>query len=735
MEQNKEYYAFISYKREDEKWAKWLQHRLEHYKLPSNLNGRTDLPREIRPIFRDTSELNPGNLPQQIYNALSASRHLIVICSPYSAQSEWVNKEVETFIAMGKQDCIIPFIIDGRPYADTPTEECFPPAIRSIPKEQEILGANITEMGRDAAAVKTVAQMFGVRFDTLWKRYEREQKKKRMTFIILGLIFSFFLLSIAIVIGKQNVEIRRSNWSMMENRARFLSQEIQKMIDDGDCYTACRLLLFILPENLSDPDKPYSEQLEFLFRTALSNNNAKIESDWVGLATFSPNGILIAENGAYEATIIWNALNGAKQQELGRYYCGDDNSDRAVSIMFSNDSKSVLTIHQKKDCSIWNVLTGKEETHYSSYEDVPSDILSSYSNIYKTIDTVYNYPKKCQNSPDKKRVLINENGILIVKNIQSDNLKRTIFSKGTRNMRWSYDYKYIIGSDNDAYYIWNYLTGKTERIIPGAMDVIYSEKSIFALFCNGPRFKVVDCVQGKTISEFLLPNDCNIDDYYSFFDPIGEKVIVETELFEALFYDVQSGRLIKRMEVPSEGGFRGVVSTDGRFYAVSGTLEPNSLFDVQSYSLLNTFSGGSGDYIAISDNGSRIAFARRDDGIVSYSIHGDSVTHVFFSNLSENANSISFSHDGALLVSTHDDGIVRVWNATSGSLLNELKGHKGKSVGAIFSSNNREIVSSDEKGNVKVWEFLPLQELMDRTRKRFQANPLTPEERRRFYLE
>ena len=25
MKQGKEYYAFISYKREDEKWAKWLQ--------------------------------------------------------------------------------------------------------------------------------------------------------------------------------------------------------------------------------------------------------------------------------------------------------------------------------------------------------------------------------------------------------------------------------------------------------------------------------------------------------------------------------------------------------------------------------------------------------------------------------------------------------------------------------------------------------------------------------------
>ena len=64
MDNTYKYYAFISYKREDEEWAIWLQHKLEHYKMPSNLNGKTSLPKEIRPIFKDTSELNPGNLPQ-----------------------------------------------------------------------------------------------------------------------------------------------------------------------------------------------------------------------------------------------------------------------------------------------------------------------------------------------------------------------------------------------------------------------------------------------------------------------------------------------------------------------------------------------------------------------------------------------------------------------------------------------------------------------------------------------
>ena len=37
MEKDKEYYAFISYKREDKKEAKWLQHDLEYYHPPYHL--------------------------------------------------------------------------------------------------------------------------------------------------------------------------------------------------------------------------------------------------------------------------------------------------------------------------------------------------------------------------------------------------------------------------------------------------------------------------------------------------------------------------------------------------------------------------------------------------------------------------------------------------------------------------------------------------------------------------
>ena len=62
MDKNYKYYAFISYSRQDEEWAMWLQHELEHYHLPDNLKNHEDLPKEFRPVFRDVDELKAGDI-------------------------------------------------------------------------------------------------------------------------------------------------------------------------------------------------------------------------------------------------------------------------------------------------------------------------------------------------------------------------------------------------------------------------------------------------------------------------------------------------------------------------------------------------------------------------------------------------------------------------------------------------------------------------------------------------
>ena len=54
MEQLKEYYAFINYKREDKREAMRLQHVLEYYRLPNHLRQENpELPKYVRHVFRD----------------------------------------------------------------------------------------------------------------------------------------------------------------------------------------------------------------------------------------------------------------------------------------------------------------------------------------------------------------------------------------------------------------------------------------------------------------------------------------------------------------------------------------------------------------------------------------------------------------------------------------------------------------------------------------------------------
>ena len=218
MEQSKEYYAFISYKREDKKEAKRLQHALEYYRLPNHLRQENpELPEYVRPVFRDMTDLEVGELSAQIHTSLEQSHFLIVVCSPRAAASKWVNDEVEYFISLGKQDKIIPYIIEGVPHASNLNEECYPPALQRLSKEKELLGANINEVGKDSATIRVVSRMFNIRFDTLYQRSEREQKRKRWLWIGGSVLIAFLGLSIGGFFVRQNGIIERQNERLQQD--------------------------------------------------------------------------------------------------------------------------------------------------------------------------------------------------------------------------------------------------------------------------------------------------------------------------------------------------------------------------------------------------------------------------------------------------------------------------------------------------------------------------------------
>lgn len=176
------YFAFISYNSKDWKWGRTLQRKLENYTLSKEICKKHGLKRTpMRPIFFAPSDIQSGGLNAELEKRLQASRNLIVICSPNSAKSTWVGKEIEFFHKLGRTDNIHFFIVDGIPNSGNPDTECYNPILKEL-DIPEILGANIHEANvspwpwirKERAYVQLITKLLGIEFDTIWKRHQRQ---------------------------------------------------------------------------------------------------------------------------------------------------------------------------------------------------------------------------------------------------------------------------------------------------------------------------------------------------------------------------------------------------------------------------------------------------------------------------------------------------------------------------------------------------------------------------------
>lgn len=188
----KKYKAFISYAHADRRWAEWLHKSLETYRPPKALVGRDGkwgrVAGRLSPIFRDRDELSAsGSLGPELQRALADSEFLIVICSPASAQSRWVNEEISYFRSVHGAERVLAIIVEGDPAA-AGEAGCFPPALLApaeeggAPVEPIAADARAGSDGKRAALLKIAAGMLGVGYNDLVRR-DAARRQKRMAAI------------------------------------------------------------------------------------------------------------------------------------------------------------------------------------------------------------------------------------------------------------------------------------------------------------------------------------------------------------------------------------------------------------------------------------------------------------------------------------------------------------------------------------------------------------------------
>lgn len=242
MEQKEfKYYAFISYNSKDTEWGKKVQKKLEHYRMPATLCSEHGWERTpIKPVFFAPTDIQPGGLTEELQERLKASRNLIVICSPNSAKSEWVGKEIKFFHELGRTKQIHFFIVDGKPHSGNPDTECFNPIVDTLGLP-EILGANIHEkiyrwpwMNKERAYVQLISKMLGVEFDEIWQRHKRLLIQNMIIWAIGVVAVLAALIGIWVTNQPVDVEMRLNEASVQNQNLPPLENAVVTMTLDNE---------------------------------------------------------------------------------------------------------------------------------------------------------------------------------------------------------------------------------------------------------------------------------------------------------------------------------------------------------------------------------------------------------------------------------------------------------------------------------------------------------------------
>lgn len=732
-ERKKDYFAFISYKSEDVEWAIWLQHELEHYHLPASFNGRSDVRQDLRPVFRDINELSAGNLPKQIKEALEHSQNLIVVCSPQAAKSTWVNQEVETFITSGRVDRIFPFIVEG-----SSPSEFFPPALLGLPKDEERLGGDVGKNGRDVAFVKIVAGMLGVGFDALWNRYEKEKAEE-----------------------ERKLKEQRDN--LLKMRSRMMAEK-SRLTSQTDGYIAQLLALEALPKDLANPDRPYVPEAEYALRIAVNAHTFVLKHSALWVAV-SPDGLQIATDSVNNEILLWNRQSGVVEHALKGH------TGRVHKVLYSPNGNHIISTARDGCINIWDPNTGKLIRSMQQFK-VKDEIAHK---IVKCSRNVYTNSLKSQTKLDNFMSFFN-----------SDSQEKKIDSSPRPDVG-TYDFMFSPVT-----------IPKTEiKTEPHySTDVSLSADGNMLASVGPSRYVLIWSVEsGELLSVFESPQWPNEVVSIS---PSGKKLFVASGFITSQHYgtvwDIPNKKLLFSVEVDSLGVSSAVFSEDEDdiliacsnsvkiLDSVTGEIEDTikmsqrspkcayyssdylevvtaseksiDLWDLDTLELNRTLGAHIGEINSIAvSSGSKTVVSCSEDGVVKIwdcndskclseercmnkisevSIDKSQIKCNLDAELLDNICCVDYSPDGQYMLTGISQDTILIWNVKTEAQVYSIEADYFNN--AYFSDDGKQIVAVSNYYTYK-WEFLPLQYLIDQTRERYKDRPLTPIEKKTYYLD
>ena len=682
MEQQKEYYAFISYKRDDKKEAKRLQHALEYYRLPNHLRQENpELPEYVRPVFRDMTDLEVGELSAQIHAGLEQSHFLIVVCSPRAAASKWVNDEVEYFISLGKQDKIIPYIIEGVPHASNPSEECYPPSLLNLSKEKELLGANINEVGKDSATIRVVSRMFSIRFDTLFQRYEREQKRKRWMWIGVSILIASLGLSIGGYFVRQNTKLEIS-------QSHFIAEKAEQLMKEGDVFLAMRLLLTRTQSDLIIPE------IEYGLRKAYNLLEEGTEPVSIIGAPFGKGGSYIT-NVNIEVTKDGSKYVYTKDKVLlvvcsfnGKTLFAKTWNDNIYNVELCNDDRYIVISDASGKAYVLDSSDGRILFTFVVGDKIVEDITAN----------------------DKAGVIaICSGNKLRIWSYNGKQLRSFTFSEDIRSLKYHPNGSLIAVSNDNKVELYNYMANEIVHSMSHdkcCYDADFSSDGRLMSTCSDDSIvKVWNVSDGNMIRLFKLDNYVST----AIFDRTGTHVIAKSgygSKSEIRLLNINEGSIgdvIRGQYLGKADGEPIIIEefNSGRIYIYSPSSPSGGIGVPTQGSLIDIDFKGDKALISTTEGLTRLWYIGTDETSKVFG-HSDYTKSPFHGKYM--IRDVQMNIDGNIVATVGDDNLVKLWSYPEFSEIGTFIGHQDEPHTVRFSSDEKYIVSSSYDKTAIVWE-------------------------------
>lgn len=271
---NTAFSAFISYRHGDidSRAAQELQKQLEHFRAPKGISAER---KPFKRCYLDDGELSGGyDYAKQLREALKNSEWLIVVCSPGTKDSRWVNEEIDIFLEYHDRSRVLALLTGGEP------EQSFPPRLlEETPAGDLLIAADCRgeDLGqvlkniRGDAFLRLAAPMLSTTFDGL-KQRNRIYRLRRVAaagaaVAVLAVAFGVYSADKAATIASQAARIEAEYKNALINESRFLTEQAKNYLAEEDTIGAIEMALRALPSETQD--RPVLADAKYVLGSAL----------------------------------------------------------------------------------------------------------------------------------------------------------------------------------------------------------------------------------------------------------------------------------------------------------------------------------------------------------------------------------------------------------------------------------------------------------------------------------